>query len=227
MNTITLTLFTILSGTYLVLSILAGQAPEFPAVIIKAAATASLLFATVRTLLHTKSGGRINKPLAIVLVGLPWCIAGDVFLGIPGDKFFLPGLASFLIGYAIFAVSLVSRLSLLRYGLMLIPALIPGGLFLAWFTLPQDLVWPVRIFIAVQTAFLAAGFSMLRSRAGLAAGFGAILLYASDAVIGIGRFTPALPPGPLFEVLVLAPYFGGLYLFVSGSVRLARESTAE
>jgi len=227
MHTILLAIFATLSGVYIGLSALAGQAPEFPAVLIKAFATTSLFLFAGRTYLHSKARGRRDTPLAIVLAGLPWCIAGDIFLGIPGDSWFLPGLAAFLIGYAIFAVSLVARLPLLRYGLMLIPALIPGGLFLAWFTLPQDLVWPVRIFIAVQTAFLAAGFSMLRSRAGLAAGFGAILLYASDAVIGIGRFTPALPPGPLFEVLVLAPYFGGLYLFVSGSVRLARESTAE
>ena len=218
------TLFATLSGIYLGLSALAGKTPEFPAVLIKAAATASLLFATICTFFHARSRGRIDKPLAIVLVGLPWCIAGDVFLGIPGDTFFLPGLASFLLGYAIFAVSLVSRLSLVRYGLMLIPALIPGVIFLAWFTLPADLVWPVRVFVAVQTAFLAAGLSMLRSKNGLPAGFGAILLYASDAVIGIGRFTQDLPSGALFEILVLAPYFAGLFLFVTGSIRLARQS---
>lgn len=224
MNTAWSCFYCLSAAVYIFWSALAGAAPEFPAVVVKAGAGLSLLLAAIRSFARLRSRGHSDKALGLVIAGLPFCIAGDVFLGIPGDAWFVPGLAAFLAGYALFAVSLVTRLPIPRYGLMLLPALIPGAFFLAWFTLPPDLVWPVRIFVAVQTAFLAAGLAMLwrRTPGSFSLGTGAALLYLSDAVIGAGRFTPVLPAGAVFEVLVLLPYFAGLYLIVSGSIRLAR-----
>jgi len=220
----TLWILFFLSATgYTVWAALYGRTPPLPAVVLKAGATLILTLLVWRGLFDN----RHDRALRALALALPLCIAGDILLGIePVTTFFLPGLGAFLVAYAIIAVSLLFRLGPKTYLTMLLPAAVPGAFFLLCFELAPEFVWPVRVFIAVQTCLLATAFATWARHdrlgsIGTMLGAGAALLYASDAILGAALFSLFAGQSGLREALVLATYYAGLALVTSATLSLA------
>ena len=45
------------------------------------------------------SGDPLSLPFGWFVIGLIFCLGGDIFLMLPAERFFLPGLISFLLGH--------------------------------------------------------------------------------------------------------------------------------
>ena len=125
-------------------------------------------------------------------------LAGDVFLMLPSDRF-VAGLASFLLGH----LAYIAGFWVADPGgwplaagivVVVVAAATLGGRILAGVRhRDHRLVGPVLAYMAVLSAMVALGIG---SRIPLAAA-GALLFYASDALIAWTRFVRPAPKGPL------------------------------
>jgi len=144
------------------------------------------------------------------LPGLAFSLAGDVFLMLPGQRFFVPGLVSFLLAHVCYIIGL-------NPALPPIPALIPlaviaviGGLLLRGIaaglrqhgqTTPlvpvavYSVVLSLMLFSAWATLFRPAPpWTFLRRTLVIV---GASLFFASDSMLAWDRFVKELPLGHL------------------------------
>ncbi|WP_334143664.1 lysoplasmalogenase [Rhabdothermincola sp.] len=143
------------------------------------------------------------------VVALAFSLAGDIFLMLPRDLF-VAGLASFLIGHLAYITGLQLRGQ-------------SGGWFVLGLVvvLAVILVVGVRIVRAVRadddalavpvTAYLAVISLMVASAFGTGNGFaiaGALLFYASDAMIAWNRF---VQPHPWARVAIMTTYHLGQF----------------
>lgn len=136
------------------------------------------------------------------LAALLFSLAGDVFLmldGRHGHDLFVAGLASFLIAHVAYIGGfLVGGVDLLRLvgGLVVaaVSVVVVGNRIMrAVQEKEPELALPVFAYMAVISAMLVVAIGSGKT----AALFGALLFYASDAMIGWGRFVKATPWLPL------------------------------
>lgn len=127
----------------------------------------------------------------LLCLALLFSAAGDAFLGLDGERLFVPGLASFLITHVLYTVVFVRRarspaagLSLPRkLALFVIPAFAASFAIVLWPNL-GGLKAPVALYmIAIVTMAL----TSLRLSGWLIA-TGAALFVASDSLIALGKF---------------------------------------
>jgi uncharacterized membrane protein YhhN len=146
------------------------------------------------------------------VVALVLSLAGDVFLMLPGDLF-VPGLASFLLAHLAYVVGLVSD-GLDPAG-VLVGVLVVGGAFALVGTRliagvrrnEPALAPPVLAYMGVISAMLVCAIGTGRPLA-IA---GAVLFYASDALIGWTRFVGGHDWG---GVAIMVTYHVGQILLV-------------
>jgi uncharacterized membrane protein YhhN len=124
------------------------------------------------------------------VAALVFCLAGDVFLMLPGDRF-VPGLASFLVGQLLFAVGFFLHPGAGgAYAIGLVFVGVVGGRLVSRFQ--RALVESGhRALVAPVVAYFLAIASMVVGAAGsadAAAIAGALLFFASDGLIGETRF---------------------------------------
>ena len=124
------------------------------------------------------------------VVALVWCLAGDVFLMLPSDRF-VPGLASFLLGHLAYVVGLAldphwSGGRLLVGLLVVALALAVLGRRVVGAVAAHDraLVPPVVAYMTAISAMVASAVATGDARAVVGAG----LFYASDTLIALDRF---------------------------------------
>lgn len=155
---------------------------------------------------------------AWVLAALLACLAGDIALMFTGKRWFVAGLASFLVGHVLLIVAFARELPLagLAPGT---PALVFGALFVlavgayARWLLPRtgSLRWPVLIYLTVLSAMVLV--ALLRREAQLPGATltlaGAVLFAISDAVLAYRKFVHALWWG---QPVTLASYYVALGL---------------
>jgi len=162
-------------------------------------ATLTLLIGVALVLDPADGGARVWFVIALVL-----CLAGDVLLMLPSDRF-VPGLAAFLAGHVAYVVGFVVR-GVELWGVLL--GLLVVALALALVARPivdavqreaRELVTPVFAYILVISVMVATGVG---TTVGLAI-FGALSFYASDALLAWNRFVRPLPAG---RVLVMVSY---------------------
>ena len=143
-------------------------------------------------------------PLLLV-AGLLFSAAGDAFLSRDGERAFLAGLASFLIGHCLYIALFVGE----GDGLLLFasePWRIAGGLFFAVFALfmavrlapviEPALRAPVLAYIATILAMALASLSL----GSLMVVTGAVAFMVSDALLAMGRFV--LAPNDIRQRLI-------------------------
>jgi uncharacterized membrane protein YhhN len=133
------------------------------------------------------------------LIGLVFSLAGDVFLMLPGEGFFLPGLVSFLLAHLCYIAGLNASLPPLPSLLLFIPVAVIGillyrrvasGLSAAGKT---SLLVPVAVYSLVISVMLFSAWATLwrgdwtTSRRVLVIA-GASLFFASDAMLAWNRF---------------------------------------
>lgn len=152
----------------------------------------------------------------MVIVGLLFSLAGDVFLMLPSDRF-VAGLVAFLIAHLFYIVAFISGTGALTW-LPLIPLAI-YGMVIYRLLAPNlgKLKSPVLIYIVVILimAWLAWERWVGAAQSGaLLACVGAFLFVVSDTILALNRFRGAFKPA---RFLNLSTYFAAQCL-IAGSV---------
>lgn len=148
----------------------------------------------------------------LIVTGLIFCLAGDVFLMLPA-RYFIAGLASFLVGHLFYIAAFVSDggfhlawgwlLPLALYGLFIYRILAPGL---------GKMRGPVIVYIlAILTmAWQAWGrWSALAGMGALLAAIGAALFVVSDSVLAYDRFRQKFTAA---RIVVLSTYWTAQWL---------------
>jgi len=156
----------------------------------------------------------------LIITGLVFFLAGDVFLMLPSDRF-VAGLVAFLIGHFFYIAAFVSEIStliwwplipLVIYGIVIYIVLAP---FLGKLQLPV-LVYGVVIMIMAWLAW--EWWSQTGQSGALLASVGAVLFFISDTILAINRFRGAFKPS---SALTLITYFAAQWLIASSVGALA------
>jgi uncharacterized membrane protein YhhN len=152
----------------------------------------------------------------MIITGLLFSLAGDVFLMLPSDRF-VAGLVAFLIAHLFYIAAFGSEISSLIWW-PLIPFVI-YGIVIYTILAPSlgKLKLPVLIYIIVilMMAWLAwERWSQTGQSGALLASIGAILFVISDTILAIDRFRGTFK---LSRVLNLATYFAA-QLLIAGSI---------
>ena len=178
------------------------------------AAAAKLVASTAFVAMAVSAGALASRFGALILAGLVLSWFGDAFLVGQARHWFLLGLGSFLLAHLAYAAAFASAGIERRWalGAALPVAVIAGGVLL-WLQpyLPQELVWPVRVYTAVISLMVVTAFGTLGAGATPLIVSGACLFYLSDLSVAALRFTePAFPT-----------YVFGLPLYYAAQICLA------
>ena len=142
-----------------------------------------------------------------LVVGLVLSLVGDVLLMVPADLF-VPGLAAFLAAHVAYVVALW-MLGVGAGGLLVGAVVVVVGALLVGRRILAGAAAADSGLVAPVTAYLAVISAMVVSALGVGAFFavaGALLFYASDAVLGWTRFVSDFPRS---RVVVMITYHLG------------------
>lgn len=143
----------------------------------------------------------------LIVVGLLFSLAGDIFLMLPTDRF-LAGLVSFLLAHLCYIGAFASALdgwSLSRWGLTVV--LLAAGVYFVLRPYLGTLQWPVLLYMATISlmAWLAITLFVQRGEGWTqAAAVGAILFVVSDAALALNHFRQRFGSA---QLIVLGTYY--------------------
>jgi len=152
----------------------------------------------------------------ILLVGLIFCLGGDVFLALPQEKMFLSGLVSFLLGHVCYVLCFfyVADLNPWTWGGGAIGLTVSGLVFFWLRPHLGAMLVPVMAYIIVISAMVIGAFTVLGDSSLHAPGrfmvlFGAVSFYTSDLFVARDRF---LKTEFVNRLIGLPLYYGGQFL---------------
>ena len=158
----------------------------------------------------------IPKYYHLLLVGLIFCLIGDVCLALPQQRMFLLGLVSFLVGHIFYVLGFFSVTSTTAWTWVgsLAVLLVSGTIY--WWLRPHlgEMKIPVVIYIIVISIMISGACSLLGnpdlSRSGRIMAFtGAVSFYFSDVFVARDRF---LKKEFLNRLIGLPIYYTGQFL---------------
>ena len=150
----------------------------------------------------------------MIITGLVFSLAGDVFLMLPSDRF-VAGLVAFLIAHLFYIAAFVSEIGALTWW-PLVPAVI-YGIVIYTILAPSlgKLKLPVLIYVVgiLIMAWLAwERWVQTGQSSALLASVGAVLFVISDTILAINRFRGTFKPA---RALNLTTYFAAQWLIAS------------
>ena len=153
-----------------------------------------------------------------LLIGLLFCLAGDVFLALPQDKMFRLGLFSFLIGHILYVIAFfaTAHLNAWTWWGTVIVFVVSVWIYLWLRPHLGSMNAPVVAYIIIITVMVSGAWSILGDasldRGGRIVVFlGAVCFYISDVFVARDRFVKKEP----------ANRFVGLPLYYAGQFLLA------
>ncbi len=164
------------------------------------------------------SGGSRSTYSLLIAVALVFCLAGDIWLMLPEDRF-ITGLASFLLANVIYSFAFAGAIRSPGLAWTAVPVVLVGA-FMLWYLWPglkPSRRGPVSAYVVVMVA--ACSLAIYRasgtpSAGAVSAAVGAALYLISDAMLAINRFRR---PFHLAQALILSTYFAGLLLIASSA----------
>jgi uncharacterized membrane protein YhhN len=151
-----------------------------------------------------------------ILIGLIFCLAGDVCLALPGDKIFRAGLVAFLVGHIFYVIGFTYLVPVSKW-------FIPGAALFWVFSL-LVFVWlrphlkamlvPVVVYILVITVMASGAWAVFDKSASPFWGrtfvfVGALLFYVSDVFVARNQFVKR---EFLNRLIGLPLYYAGQFL---------------
>jgi sterol desaturase/sphingolipid hydroxylase (fatty acid hydroxylase superfamily)/uncharacterized membrane protein YhhN len=179
----------------------------------------AIVFVAMRAI-KSRAGGRFD---ALLMAALVASLAGDVFLMLPGE-YFIPGLASFLIGHLFYIALFRQGVSWFPSRRALLVTLGVGAAMYAWiWDGLGDPVLKVAVaayvtVIALMAAQAIGRAAVQRDTASAAVAAGACIFMLSDSLIAINRF---MQPVPMVALWVLASYYTAQILIAHNARPLA------
>ncbi|GLQ47340.1 lysoplasmalogenase [Dyella lipolytica] len=169
-----------------------------------------------------------------VLIGIAFCLLGDILLMLP-QNLFVPGLLSFLLAHGMFIAAFSSDVRFAaRWWPWLVCLVFGAGMgALLWPGIAAMLRVPVLVYVAVLATMAGQALgraSWLRARSDARAasarfaGLGAVLFMASDSLLAWDRFRAALPWAALY---ILVTYYMALWLIARSVERGPTAITGE
>jgi uncharacterized membrane protein YhhN len=150
----------------------------------------------------------------MIITGLVFSLAGDVFLMLPSDRF-VAGLVAFLIAHLFYIAAFVSEISALMWW-PLIPLVMYGIVIYVILSSSLGKVrLPVLIYIVailIMTWLAWERWGQTGQSGALLASVGAVLFVISDTVLAINRFRGPFKPS---RALNLITYFAAQWLIAS------------
>ena len=131
----------------------------------------------------------------LILAGLIFCLMGDVFLALPEEKMFTPGLGAFLTGHVFYIIAFNSLTGFSQWFSWqpLVVVIISAAVF-TWLR-PRlgHMRWPVFLYVVVITIMVAGAWAVYRYSGCALIGQvfilgGAVLFYLSDLFVAVDRF---------------------------------------
>ena len=153
----------------------------------------------------------------VLLLGLIFCLGGDVFLALPQDRAFLMGLVSFLLGHVFYVICFfyVADISQWTWIGCLVGLLVSGLVFLWLRPHLGSMLIPVIAYVIVITvmvigAWTVLGDTKLNYAGRLLVFIGAVSFYLSDLFVARDRFLKSEFSNRLIG---LPMYYCGQFLF--------------
>jgi uncharacterized membrane protein YhhN len=164
-----------------------------------------------------------------LLIGMIFCLGGDIFLALPGKNMFLFGLVSFLLGHVFYAAAFFYTAGFNPWtGFGLATSALAGAGVFTWLR-PHlgSMKIPVICYILVISAMVAGAWSMmgaveLKPAGRLTAFIGALGFYVSDIFVARQRF---LKMDFVNRLLGLPLYYGGQFMLAFSTGWLSPIST--
>lgn len=159
--------------------------------------------------------GAEDTRLALFFVlGLCFSLAGDVFLMLPGERFFIPGLIAFLIAHVCYIIGLNPTLPPLGSVIVLIVVAALGVMLYTRIAASlrqkgeQAMRIPVGAYATILSVMLFSAWATLfrpawPTTARFTAILGATLFFASDSMLAWNKF---VAPSHVMHVLVMVTY---------------------
>jgi uncharacterized membrane protein YhhN len=152
----------------------------------------------------------------LLLIGLLFCLTGDVFLALPQDRMFRLGLVSFLVGHVFYIVAFftTARVSAWTWWGTLVALIVSGWIYLWLRPRLGGMNGPVLAYIVVITVMVSGAWSIWGDARLAWAGrimifAGACCFYISDIFVARDRFVKR---GALNRFIGLPLYYGGQFL---------------
>ncbi|MBU2551359.1 MAG: lysoplasmalogenase [Proteobacteria bacterium] len=153
---------------------------------------------------------------SLILLGLIFCLGGDVLLAIPSERTFMLGLFSFLMGHVFYVLAFLYLSSLSDW--------FSGGPIVIFAFSAAAFLWlrphlgrmaiPVLAYVVVISLMVTGAYAVFRNpelsrRGALIVYLGALLFYFSDLFVARDRF---IQPGYINRRLGLPMYYAGQFL---------------
>ncbi len=163
----------------------------------------------------TYVGGGPDIALVLLAIALALSALGDFFLALERqERFFLPGLVSFLAAHVAYLLLFVPRAAI-PHGWTLVAAacvLAAAGALIAWLAPSLGrLRGPVFAYFAIIMAMVAAALSM--REAPWLVGAGAVSFAISDSLIAVRKFKRPLP---YIDIAIWVTYCAAQFMIASG-----------
>jgi len=178
------------------------------------AAVAKLIASTGFLLIAVYSGARHSAYGRVLLAGLALSFLGDAFLIGESRQAFLAGLFAFLLAHvAYIAAFLVSGVSARWTAAAFLPILGIAAVVYNWLAphTPDDMLWPVRLYIVVISSMVIVAIGTRGKNASLLILSGALLFFLSDLSVASLRLLQVEFP----------TYVWGLPVYYAGQACLA------